>query len=92
MRDIEPCREGRGQVSVCVCVCVCVYVYVSREVTVCFGEKEGDHQHTPTFLCPASRQTPPLSGQQVVNEGVQLVETGDAKQPVRDKKRRTRYA
>lgn len=51
----------------------------------------GDHQHTPT-LCPASRQTPPLSGQQVVSEGLQLVETGDAKQPVRDKRRRTRYA
>ncbi|CAL8347923.1 unnamed protein product [Lota lota] len=31
-----------------------------------------------------------LSGQQVVSEGVQLVGTGDAKQPVRDKRRRTR--
>lgn len=56
------------------------------------SEEGGDHQHTPTFLCPASPQTPPLSGQQVVSEGVQLVETGDAKQPVRDKRRRTRYA
>lgn len=46
-----------------------------------------DHQHTPTFLCPVSLQTPPLSGQQVVSEGVQLVENGDAKQPVRDKRR-----
>ncbi len=54
--------------------------------------KQGDHQHTPTFLSSASQQTPPLSGQQVVSEGVQLVETGDAKQPVRDKRRWTRYA
>lgn len=46
----------------------------------------------PFFLCPPSRQTPPLSGQQVVSEEVQLVKTGDAKQPVRDKKRWTRYA
>lgn len=56
------------------------------------GRGGGDHQHTPTFLCSASRLTPPLSVQQVVSESVQLVETGDAKQPVRDKRRRPRYA
>ena len=56
------------------------------------GGRGGDHQHTPTFLCSASRLTPPLSVQQVVSESVQLVETGDAKQPVRDKRRRPRYA
>lgn len=54
--------------------------------------KGGTTNTPPTFLCPASQQTPPLSGQQVVSEGVQPVETGDAKQPVRDKRRRTRYA
>lgn len=54
-------------------------------------ERRGDPSapHPPLLPIPAE---PSLSGQQVVSEGVQLVETGDAKQPVRDKKRRTRYA
>lgn len=43
----------------------------------------GDHQQTPTFLCPASQQTDPALG---ISEGVQPVETADAKQPVRDKR------
>lgn len=52
-----------------------------------------DHQlHIPTFVSPSSWQCPPLCGQQVVSEGVQLVKTGGAKQAVRDKRRWTRYA
>lgn len=52
-----------------------------------------DHQqHIPTLVSPSSWQRPPLCGQQVVSEDVQLVKTGRAKQAVRDKRRWTRYA
>lgn len=52
-----------------------------------------DHQqHIHTFVSPSSWQCPPLCGQQVVSEGVQLVKTGGAKQAVRDKRWWTRYA
>lgn len=51
-----------------------------------------DHQQPiPAFVSPSSWQRRPLCGQHAVSEGVQLVETGVAKQAVTDKRRWTRY-
>lgn len=51
-----------------------------------------DHQQPiPTIVSPSSWQRRPLCGQRVVSEGVQLVETGVAKQAVTDKRGWTRY-